>query len=127
VNVLTIHKAKGLEFGVVFLVVATEERLPGGLRQPALVLPTALSKTPALTRERHVAEERRLAYVAMTRAKDSFFFTSATDYGGMRGYRPSRFIGEALGRRVEPRPARSTAFEELQRYQPATGEVDSVG
>ncbi|MEK6619809.1 MAG: ATP-dependent DNA helicase [Chloroflexota bacterium] len=126
VNVLSIHKAKGLEFGVVFLVVATDERLPGPLRHPELPLPDGLARTPPLTRERHVAEERRLAYVAMTRAKDRFSFTSATDYGGLRGHRPSRFIEEALGRRPERLATRLAAYDELTRYQAAPEEADSA-
>ncbi len=125
VSVLSIHKAKGLEFGVVFLIVATEERLPGSLRAPALPLPDELARTPAADRDRHAAEERRLAYVAMTRAKDAFYFTSATDYGSTRGHRPSRFIEEALGHRPERRSARLAAFEELQRFQPDADEPDA--
>ena len=126
VNVLTIHKAKGLEFGVVFLIAATEDRLPGSFRPPQLHLPDGLADLPSLDREWHIGEERRLAYVAMTRAKEQMFFTSAVDYGGMRRVRPSRFIGEALGRRIEPLTVRSTAFEELQRYQPSSAPADSV-
>ena len=126
VNVLSIHKAKGLEFGVVYLVVATEERLPGSLRLPDLRMPEGLARTPQSDRDRHVAEERRLAYVAMTRAKDAFFFTSAVDYGGTRGHRPSRFIGEALGRRPQAKSVRLAAYDELQRFAAPPHEVDSV-
>ena len=126
VNVLSVHKAKGLEFGIVYLVVATEERLPGSLRLPDLRLPEGLARTAVADRDRHVAEERRLAYVAMTRAKDAFFFTSATDYGGTRGHRPSRFIGEALGRRPEAKSVRLAAYDELQRFAAPPAEVDSA-
>lgn len=125
VNVLSIHKAKGLEFGVVYLIVATEERLPGNLRAAELALPSGLAHTPPLDRDRHVAEERRLAYVAITRAKDSFFFTSASDYGGTRAHRPSRFVEEALGRRPERRSARLAAYDELQRFAAPPAEVDA--
>jgi ATP-dependent DNA helicase UvrD/PcrA len=124
VNVLTVHKAKGLEFGVVFLMVATDERMPGSLRRPELPLPEGLARTPAIDRDRHVAEERRLAYVAMTRAKDRFFFTSATDYGGLRSHRPSRYIAEALGRKVEAVRGRLSAETELERSRPPSAEVD---
>ncbi|MDP9266391.1 MAG: ATP-dependent helicase [Chloroflexota bacterium] len=125
VNVLTIHKAKGLEFPVVYLVAATQERLPGQLRAPELTLPEGLCDATRPDRDRHVAEERRLAYVALTRAKESFFFTSATDYGGQRAYRPSQFIGEALGRPPDRLPARSAAYDELQRFQIAPPEADA--
>ncbi|MDE3112543.1 MAG: ATP-dependent helicase [Chloroflexota bacterium] len=125
VNVLTIHKAKGLEFGVVFLLVATDERLPGPLRRPDLPLPEGLARSAPIDRERHIAEERRLTYVAMTRAKDRFFFTSATDYGGLRGHRPSRFIAEALGHKVEPVRGRLSAEAELERSRPIPAEADA--
>lgn len=125
VNVLTIHKAKGLEFGVVFLVVATDERLPGSLRQPDLALPEGLARTAPLDRERHIAEERRLAYVAMTRAKDRCYLLSATDYGGLRGHRPSRFIAEALGRKVEGVRGRLSAEVDIERSRPAASEADA--
>jgi DNA helicase-2/ATP-dependent DNA helicase PcrA len=125
VNVLSIHKAKGLEFGVVFLVHCTDERLPGSSRGDALPLPDALAKSPPPSRESHIAEERRLAYVAMTRAKDSFYFTNAVDYGGTRAFRPSRFIGEALGRQPERLSARLAAYEELQRFEVAPAEADA--
>ena len=125
VNVLSIHKAKGLEFGVVYLIVATEERLPGSLRPAELPLPEGLAHTPPLDRDRHIAEERRLAYVAITRAKDAFFFTSATDYGGTRSHRPSRFVEEALGRRPERLSARLAAYDELQRFAAPPDEVDA--
>ena len=125
VNVLSIHKAKGLEFAVVFLAAATDERLPGQFRAESLPLPTALAKSPGPSRDRHVAEERRLAYVAMTRAKDAFFFTSAVDYGGTRAYRPSRFVGEALGRQPERISARLAAYDEIQRFQAPPEEADA--
>ncbi|HVR88506.1 MAG TPA: ATP-dependent DNA helicase [Candidatus Limnocylindria bacterium] len=125
VNVLSIHKAKGLEFGTVYLVVATEERLPGSLRPAELRLPDRLARTPALDRDRHIAEERRLVYVAMTRAKHEFFFSSATDYGGTRPHRPSRFIQEALGRKPERRSARLAAVEELERFAAPPAEADA--
>ena len=126
VNVLSIHKAKGLEFPVVFLVHATDERLPGSMRGEDFPLPAELAKTPPLDRDRHVAEERRLAYVAVTRAQAAFFFTTATDYGGTRQQRPSRFIGEALGQSFKALPARSSAYAELVRFQPEPSPVDSA-
>jgi DNA helicase-2/ATP-dependent DNA helicase PcrA len=125
VNVLSIHKAKGLEFGLVFLVHATDERLPGQARLDPFRLPDALARLPAPDRERHIGEERRLAYVAMTRAKDSFSFTSAIDYGFQRPSRPSRFIGEALGREPSRLTARLQVFEELQRFQRPPSEADA--
>ena len=126
VNVLSVHKAKGLEFPVVFLVHATDERLPGRMQSAELPLPADLAKSPPQTRDTHIAEERRLAYVALTRAGDTFHFTSATDYGGTRQQRPSRFIGEALGQSFRPLPAVSSAYEELTRFQPEPEPADAT-
>src|SRR5207249_10796346 len=125
VNVLSVHEAKGLEFVMVFLVHATDQRLPGHARLEPFRLPDALTRMPPPDRERHIGEERRLAYGAMTRAKDTFYFTSAIDYGFQRAARPSRFIGEALGREPSRLAARLQAFEELQRFQQPAGEADA--
>ena len=125
VNVLSIHKAKGLEFSVVFLAHTTDERLPGQARLDPLRLPDELARTVPPDRERHIAEERRLAYVAMTRAKDAFYFTSAIDYGFQRPSRPSRFIGEALGREPSRLSARLQVIEALQRFQRAPAPADA--
>ena len=125
VNVLTIHKAKGLEFPVVFLVHATDERLPGQARLDPLRLPDALSRAAAPDRERHIAEERRLTYVAMTRAQQEFAFTSAIDYGFQRPSRPSRFIGEALGKEPARISGPLQVFQELERFQRPPADADA--
>jgi DNA helicase-2/ATP-dependent DNA helicase PcrA len=49
-----------------------------------------------MTPERALAEERRLCYVAMTRARDELILTHAADYGGSRARRVSPFVLEAL-------------------------------
>jgi CRISPR/Cas system-associated exonuclease Cas4 (RecB family) len=61
----------------------------------------------------------------MTRAKSSFYFTNAVDYGGTRAFRPSRFIGEALGRPIQRISARLAAYEELTKFQVAPDDVDT--
>src|SRR4029079_7160867 len=104
---------------------ATDERMPGSSRGDELPLPEALAKSPPPSRETHIGEERRLVYVAITRAKDSFYFTNAVDYGGTRAFRPSRFIGEALSRPIERISARLAAYEELAKFQVAPPEADS--
>jgi len=96
------------------------------MRSAELPLPVELAKSPAPTRDTHIAEERRLTYVALTRAGDTFSFTSATDYGGTRQQRPSRFIGEALGQSFRALPAVSSAYEELTRFQPEPEPADSA-
>ncbi len=80
VKLMTIHSAKGLEFPVVFLCGLSEGIFPG---------------KRANTRER-LEEERRLCYVAFTRARDRLFLSDAagTNYDGSFRY-PSRFLFNA--------------------------------
>jgi ATP-dependent DNA helicase UvrD/PcrA len=96
VAVLTVHKAKGLEFPVVYLPGLVAGRFPGNGRGETLPVPTGLGRGEAMTAERALAEERRLFYVAMTRARDELILSYAADYGGSRARRVSPFVLEAL-------------------------------
>ncbi len=98
VHVLTVHRAKGLEFVVVCLVGLVQGRFPARARRDLLELPPELVRAGAPAPEAHLAEERRLFYVAMTRAKEWLVLSSADDYGGKRARKPSQFIFEALDR-----------------------------
>ena len=120
VHVLTVHKAKGLEFPTVFLVGCAEGRFPLQRRGDPLALPEELVKeelTPGASG--HLLEERRLFYVAMTRARDELVLTSASDYGTSRARKVSRFVVEALDL-PSPKPAsrRTTPLEALARHAP---------
>ncbi len=97
VNVLTIHKAKGLEFPVVIMVGLVSDRFPTRFRREGIPLPEPLIKDILPSGDFHQQEERRLFYVGMTRAKKELYFTSARDYGGKRPKKISIFVVEALG------------------------------
>ncbi|MBE3108955.1 MAG: ATP-dependent helicase, partial [Acidobacteria bacterium] len=73
VNVLTVHKAKGLEFGTVFLVGLIEDRFPGRERREKIPVPDGILKESLPGRENYLQEERRLFYVAMTRARRALY------------------------------------------------------
>ena len=119
VNVLTVHKAKGLEFPVVFIVSLVEGRFPWPMRKDPISLPDELIKDILPSGNFHLQEERRLFYVAMTRAKDTLYFTSARDYGGKRPRKVSRFILEALKlSKTDFEPYKSSALEEIGRHKP---------
>lgn len=82
VTLMTLHAAKGLEFPVVFLTGLDEGLFPHSrtLMDPA-----------------QVEEERRLAYVGITRAERQLYVTNAvtrTMYGRISAYMPSRFLAE---------------------------------
>ncbi|MCD7829919.1 MAG: ATP-dependent helicase [Clostridiales bacterium] len=82
VLMMTMHAAKGLEFPWVF-VAGVEEGIFPGLR--------------SIGEQEEMEEERRLCYVAMTRAKERLFLTSATQrmlFGRTNSNQPSRFIKE---------------------------------
>ncbi|MFA5878243.1 MAG: UvrD-helicase domain-containing protein [Candidatus Staskawiczbacteria bacterium] len=94
VKVMTIHGAKGLEFKYVFLANMVDKRFPTIARGELIDLPPDLLKDIKPTGDVHLQEERRLCYVAMTRAKKELYFSSAQDYGGMRKKKLSRFLIE---------------------------------
>jgi len=108
VSVLTVHRAKGLEFNVVFLCGLTDGRFPARQRPAALELAVELRGTSADLEEENdgLVEERRLCYVAMTRARDELWLTYAASGSGATA-RPSPFIAEALDVPLAalPRPA----------------------
>lgn len=95
VKILTVHAAKGLEFPYVFLASIVDQRFPTRARTDAIPLPDGLVKERLPEGEYHLEEERRLFYVAMTRAKDELYCTGAFDYGGSRDKKPSAFLEEA--------------------------------
>ncbi|MGB9883127.1 MAG: ATP-dependent helicase [Microgenomates group bacterium] len=98
VNIITAHSAKGLEFPVVFLVNLTKGRFPSRDQKEIIPLPDELIKEILPTGDYHLQEERRLFYVAMTRAKDILYFTASKFYGeGIRQQKLSPFVIEALG------------------------------
>ncbi len=101
VKIMTIHSAKGLEFPYVFIANLVDKRFPTIERRDAIELPDDLVREKLPEGDWHLQEERRLMYVAITRAKQGVFFTAAEDYGGTRKKKPSRFI-EELGLKAKP-------------------------
>jgi DNA helicase-2/ATP-dependent DNA helicase PcrA len=82
ITLMTIHAAKGLEFPVVFIV---------GLEE------TIFPHSRALYDQSEMEEERRLCYVAMTRAREELYMSHASSrmlYGGVQHNPPSRFLSE---------------------------------
>jgi DNA helicase-2/ATP-dependent DNA helicase PcrA len=119
VNLLTVHRAKGLEWPVVFMVSLIHQKFPHTRRGDPIELPPALAKDILPTGDFHMQEERRLFYVGMTRARDRLYFTSALDYGGARGRKVSPFVLEALDRpHVDQVNLKSSAEEKIRRFAP---------
>lgn len=81
VSFMTMHGAKGLEFDTVFVIGANEN-----------IIPYKKAKTPE-----EIEEERRLFYVAMTRAKKKLVISYTKERNGKK-MEPSRFVEEVLGK-----------------------------
>ena len=94
IKVMTIHGAKGLEFKYVFLVSMVDRRFPTIERRDPIEIPEALINDIKPKGDIHIQEERRLCYVAMTRAKKELYFTSSQDYGLQRKKKVSQFLAE---------------------------------
>jgi DNA helicase-2/ATP-dependent DNA helicase PcrA len=117
VSVLTIHKAKGLEFSCVFMVSLIADRFPGRGRKEKIPVPDGLIQDDFLSKEDAIREERRLFYVGMTRAKKHLHLTWARDYGLKRLKKVSPFVLEALDLPRPPQETlRASALEEIKRY-----------
>jgi len=94
IQVMTIHQAKGLEFEAVFVPALVEGRLPQSGRSPRFELPAAVLEPLVRGKEDVISEERRLLYVAMTRARRLLYLARASHYEGGRRWRDSRFLEE---------------------------------
>ncbi len=95
VLVLTVHQAKGLEWPVVFVPSLTDRRFPSGNtgRAQTWYLPEAVFPSDARRRyEGNIVDERRLFYVAMTRARDMLYLSCFARI--KRQLRPSPFLRE---------------------------------
>lgn len=119
VSVLTVHKAKGLEFPIVFMVSLIADRFPGRQRRERIPVPDELIKEDLPDRENYLQEERRLFYVGMTRAKKLLYLVWSKDYGLKRLKKVSPFVLEALDLpRAPEETLKASALEEIKRYAP---------
>jgi DNA helicase II / ATP-dependent DNA helicase PcrA len=78
VQMMTIHAAKGLEFPVVFVISVSPRRFPATERKPVIEFPAELRKGPPSPPDIHLQEERRLFFVAITRAQERLYVSSVS-------------------------------------------------
>ncbi len=101
VQIMTVHKAKGLEFDTVYIFNLIRGVFPSVRRRGSLELPLDLiPESESSESDWHLQEERRLMYVALTRARRNLVLSWSPDHGGQQSKKPSQFISEALG--VDP-------------------------
>jgi len=105
VRVLTVHKSKGKEYPVVFVVDMVRDKFPLRYQTKPFYVPSDLAKGLKVGDDEKalfLQEERRLCYVAMTRAQDKLTFTLARRYGERKtDAKPSQFLFE-LGYQNNP-------------------------
>jgi len=82
VQLMTVHGAKGLEFPQVFLLRVNNRAFPATERSRVFEFPVELMKEGAPAEQFHIQEERRLFYVALTRAEERLTITTVTEKKG---------------------------------------------
>ena len=82
VQLMTVHGAKGLEFSHVFLLRLNQGAFPARERSPLFEFPVTLMKEELPSGQFHIQEERRLFYVALTRAEHRLTITTLTEKRG---------------------------------------------
>lgn len=113
VTLMTLHAAKGLEFPIVFL---------GGLEEGLF------PHSRTLLNPEEIEEERRLAYVGITRAEKELYISNATTrtvFGRTSSYLPSRFIDEIPEELVDGLRAKRKVPDDIKRHVPQHMSVTS--
>jgi len=101
IQLMTVHTAKGLEFPRVFILRANSASFPLNYREPLFEFPPELREVRVAAdsdpRQLHGEEERRLFYVAMTRARDSLTICARPT---SKGNAPTGFVSDLIGDRA---------------------------
>jgi DNA helicase II / ATP-dependent DNA helicase PcrA len=96
VQLMTIHAAKGLEFPVVFVIGVSPRKFPATERKPVIEFPAELRKGPPPPPNIHVQEERRLFFVAITRAQKRLYISSVAKEAKQQSVFVQDLLSDAL-------------------------------
>ena len=117
VQLMTVHGAKGLEFPYVFVLRVNSNAFPARDRSPLFAFPDRLMKEELPEGDFHIQEERRLFYVALTRAEDRLTLTTVRE---KRGKVPV-FIEDIV---MEPSIKRRDVLQIAPKPKPAKPEIE---
>ena len=129
VNILTVHKAKGLEYKTVFIPDLVQDIFPlrnfgEGITMPAELLKEEVPSA-SWRGEAHEQEERRLFYVALTRAKSKLFLSASFEHGLKRPRKISKFALEFLDVANLTQPTqKSSPLSRIEHFKPASDEAE---
>ncbi|MBI2464802.1 ATP-dependent helicase [Candidatus Shapirobacteria bacterium] len=123
VALMTAHRAKGLEFGHVFIIQALDKKWGNNPDRSTIKLPPGIIRTELSTELNDAnEEERRLFYVALTRAKSQIYISFASKNSSLRDQLPSIFLSEIDPKLIEKIiPPVSTQNQSLQTIFSSTG------
>ncbi len=117
VHLMTAHKAKGLEFPHVVIMRLNHKHWGGGRSRSSVPLPEGLIRYDFVLTAENNEDERRLFYVAVTRAMRSVLFTRATHSSTGKDTVPSLFLSEVPLNLVEEVPNNETLQEQEERLE----------
>jgi DNA helicase-2/ATP-dependent DNA helicase PcrA len=117
IRLLTAHKAKGLEFEQVFIMHAVDKHWGNVPSRTVLSLPSGILRNDLAADPTHNEDERRLFYVAITRAKQQLYITSYTASNSGRTQVPSVFVSELTSDCVTTIDTTASDAEALEHLQ----------
>jgi DNA helicase-2/ATP-dependent DNA helicase PcrA len=123
VALMTAHRAKGLEFGHVFIIQALDKKWGNNPDRSTIKLPPGIIRTELSTELNDAnEEERRLFYVALTRAKSQIYISYASKNNSLRDQLPSVFLSEIDPKLIELiTPPSTTQTQSLETIFNPTG------
>ncbi|HUO35245.1 MAG TPA: ATP-dependent DNA helicase [Candidatus Acidoferrum sp.] len=121
VQLMTVHGAKGLEFPHVFILRVSRNDFPSGVRRPVFEFPAELMKEEQPKGDFQIQEERRLFYVALTRARQRLTLSTIVN----KRKKPSQFLEDFLRNpKIKAQDAQQLAPPvELPPAEEATGAI----
>ena len=130
IRLMTVHKSKGLEFEHVFLIKVLSGKWDNTVSHTNIRLPLGIIKTDISTIlvDKDIEEDRRLFYVALTRAKKQIYISYTKFNDSVREQLPSIFINEIDNSLIEKKSSsfstEATALQNL--FTPTTQKINSL-